>query len=170
MIKCQNHHEFVHGNSMEFLYEFVHGELRTSPLHPRRWMHHIQTLIMSQMPDGCIPDLPSIQSIWSQKMPVLKIFPDIPWYSQSQFQLPRSFRSWRWCSVSWTPKTSQVFRVAQSYWWSRWGSGASRGRRREAVEDFGWMFSGKNCLLLILTLVLYPKQCGHTWGSYGRSR
>ena len=165
MIKCQNHHlvmgirwnsymNLFMGMSWEYPHLFIPGDL-----------HHIQTLIMSQMPDFASSQYSVDKISICRFLRYSQIFP-----SQSQFQLPRSFRSWRWCSVSWTLKTSQVFRVARSYWWSRWGSGASRGRRREAVEDFGWRFSGKNCLILILTLVLYPKQCGHSWGSYGRSQ
>lgn len=118
-----------------------------------------------------------------------QIFPSQP--SQFKDQLPRSFRSWRWCSVSWTLKTSQVFPGARSCWWSLWGSGASRGRRSKGGGGrfrmgFGclvvcllvsnskkcWMmldvFLWKKCLTLILTLVLFPKQCGHTWVSCGR--
>ena len=65
-----------YGNSMEFLYEFVHGnELRiSSPLHPRRFAPHSN---VDHVPNARFCIFP-VFSRYDLNMPILKIFPDIP--------------------------------------------------------------------------------------------
>ena len=55
------------GMSWEYPHLFIPGDL-----------HHIQTLIMSQMPDFASSQIFPVFSRYDLNMPILKIFPDIP--------------------------------------------------------------------------------------------
>ena len=181
---------------MEFLYDFIHGNQLRIPSPVPSWPLLLITRQMPD--DGlginiklCI--FPCIRSKLSRSA----IWFDVPRYFHPNhpslktsfpglFALGDDVRSAEpWRPPKCSPELGAVDEVSEGAE-PREGAGA-----REAVEDFGWVLVvwlfvcllvsnskkcwmmldvslWKKCLTLILTLVLFPKQCGHTWVSCGR--